>query len=138
MATKRYAPESSESSERRKVQCLAPRPSDACPVVVKMKRSGGKVVQEYDTYIGRKETKGGWNLTWSKWANPYRVGPDLPTPRHVLEKYEAYVRNKPELMGALHELAGKRLGCWCKPKPCHGDVLVKLFKEWKAQVDETQ
>ena len=24
---------------------------------------------------------------------------------------------------------GKELGCWCKPSPCHGDILIKLFKE---------
>ena len=27
------------------------------------------------------------------------------------------------------ELEGKELGCWCKPSPCHGDILIKLFKE---------
>ena len=21
------------------------------------------------------------------------------------------------------------LGCWCKPSPCHGDILIKLLKE---------
>ena len=32
----------------------------------------------------------------------------------------------------MHEiplLVGKTLGCWCKPNPCHGDVLVKLVQE---------
>lgn len=29
----------------------------------------------------------------------------------------------------LQKLAGKRLACFCKPKPCHGDVLVKAV-EW--------
>lgn len=29
----------------------------------------------------------------------------------------------------LLELKGKRLGCWCKPAPCHGDVLVELIEE---------
>ena len=29
-------------------------------------------------------------------------------------------------MRNLDELAGKRLGCYCAPKPCHGDVLVEL------------
>ena len=24
------------------------------------------------------------------------------------------------------ELKGKTLGCWCKPDPCHGDVLAEL------------
>ena len=27
------------------------------------------------------------------------------------------------------ELEGKEIGCWCKPSPCHGDILIKLFKE---------
>jgi hypothetical protein len=26
----------------------------------------------------------------------------------------------------LHELRGKDLVCWCAPKPCHGDVLLRL------------
>ena len=26
----------------------------------------------------------------------------------------------------LHELKGKTLGCFCKPKRCHGDILVEL------------
>ena len=31
-----------------------------------------------------------------------------------------------ELINDLHELDGKILGCWCKPKPCHGDVIAEL------------
>jgi hypothetical protein len=27
----------------------------------------------------------------------------------------------------LEVLRGKTLGCWCKPEPCHGDVLVELL-----------
>ena len=27
------------------------------------------------------------------------------------------------------ELKGKTLGCFCKPKSCHGDVLVELANE---------
>lgn len=30
-------------------------------------------------------------------------------------------------MAALPELKG-RLGCWCKPEACHGDVLVELLE----------
>ena len=30
------------------------------------------------------------------------------------------------------ELEGKEIGCWCKPGPCHGDILIKLFKERKG------
>jgi hypothetical protein len=30
------------------------------------------------------------------------------------------------LINQVSELKGKILGCWCKPKPCHGDILVEL------------
>lgn len=36
-------------------------------------------------------------------------------------------------MAALSELKGKTLGCWCKPNPCHGDVLLTLLKEEQDQ-----
>ena len=32
-------------------------------------------------------------------------------------------------MEAIPELEGMQLGCWCKPFRCHGDILIKLFKE---------
>lgn len=69
----------------------------------------------YDVYIGRP----------SKWGNPFKIGVD-GTRREVIEKYEQYILNSPHLLNSLHELEGKVLGCWCKPNPCHGDVLVKL------------
>jgi hypothetical protein len=32
-------------------------------------------------------------------------------------------------MADIGELTGKVLGCWCAPKACHGDVLVKLANQ---------
>ena len=61
----------------------------------------------------------------SKWANPYKVG--RFTLDETLKLYELYIRSNLELYGALKELEGKELGCWCSPNKCHGDVLVKLF-----------
>lgn len=29
---------------------------------------------------------------------------------------------------ALCLLIGMRLGCWCPPRPCHGDVLIRLIE----------
>ena len=43
------------------------------------------------------------------------------------------IANK-DLMKALPELQGKTLGCWCKPKACHGDVLVRLIEEKYNQI----
>lgn len=47
----------------------------------------------------------------------------------AIDSYETNIT--PELLLRLDELQGMILGCWCKPKRCHGDVLLKLlhFKE---------
>ena len=76
-----------------------------------------KYVGSY-VYIGRP----------SIWGNPYNIGPD-GTREEVIAKYEEYVREKPELMAKIHTLSNATLGCWCKPKECHGDILVKLILE---------
>ena len=80
--------------------------------VVHCKRS------KYDVYIGRG----------SKWGNPYIIGKD-GTREEVMKKYKKYIMNEPVLLSSLYQLDGKVLGCWCRPKSCHGDVLVKLIKE---------
>ena len=76
--------------------------------------------EPYDVYIGRP----------GKWGNPFTIGPD-GTREEVIIKYEAYIRSKPELLAALPELKDKVLGCWCAPKACHGDVLMRLVSELK-------
>lgn len=72
----------------------------------------------FDLYIGRR----------SKWGNPFQIIKD-GTRAEVLVKYEAWLRSRPRLLQSLHELDGLALGCSCKPKPCHGDILIKLRKE---------
>lgn len=71
--------------------------------------------EPYDVYIGRP----------SRFGNPFRIGRD-GSRGEVVAKYEEWLTSQPELMAALPELAGKTLGCWCSPKPCHGDVLARL------------
>lgn len=66
-------------------------------------------------YIGRP----------SKWGNPFQIGKD-GTRKEVIEKYREWVKTQPTLMTSLPELKGRILGCWCKPLPCHGDVLAEL------------
>lgn len=98
------------------------------PMLVHLKRKGGIEVVSCDVYIGRTVNMGGWHLAQSKWFNPFTTRKH-GTIDKVLELYEAHVRSLPTLMGDLHELSGKTMGCWCVPEPCHGDVLIKLFKE---------
>lgn len=98
--------------------------------VVHLHRKNGNVVQDCDVYIGRAVMRGGWNFTRSKWANPFKIGQKgIKTIQHVAKAYEKHVRGNAMLMQSLHELSGQRLGCWCYPKFCHGNILVKLLKE---------
>lgn len=105
--------------------------------VVCLKRSGGKIVQGCDIYIGRRLTMGGWDLKDSKWKNPFAIdkkAEDQKAERKkVIDKYEKYIRGNKKLLNDIEELRGKVLGCWCKKNgkniPCHGDVLVKLLNE---------
>lgn len=77
--------------------------------------------EKYDVYIGRP----------SKWGNPFSHKPGtlakykVDTREEAIERYEAYLLSRPDLLASLHELKGKVLGCWCAPLPCHGDVLLK-------------
>ncbi len=69
-----------------------------------------------DVFIGRP----------SKWGNPFRIGIH-GNRQEVIERYRIRLLAHPELLAQLHELRGKRLGCFCKPQACHGDVLVALI-----------
>lgn len=83
-----------------------------CEVVNKNK-------SQYDIFIGRP----------SKWGNPFELGIDGDR-KEVIQKYKEYLQDNIELLNSLEELKGKRLGCFCKPLDCHGDVL-KEFLEFK-------
>lgn len=98
--------------------------------VVKLKRKNGTVVQDCDVYIGRACFRGGWELKQSMWHNPFSV--KQYGREKCLELYETFIRGKldnPEFKRQLLALKDKRLGCWCKPEACHGDILVKIINE---------
>lgn len=70
-------------------------------------------------YIGRP----------SKWGNPYTIGKD-GTREEVISKFSLYLQGNTALQEAVkQELKGKNLLCFCAPKPCHGDILLKLANE---------
>ena len=106
--------------------------SDAPATVVCLCRRAGVVVQDCDVYIGRQCFRGGWKLPRSPWHNPFSVAQCGGSAAFAVERYEAYLRQRQDLLERLPQLRGKVLGCWCKKRgdePCHGDVLVKLLKE---------
>lgn len=65
----------------------------------------------------------------SKWGNPFKMASTTPMARaKVVSQYAEWIQTQPELLADLHELKGKRLGCWCAPLMCHGNVLVELVE----------
>jgi len=89
--------------------------------VVNIKKYKGDYV-----YIGRG----------SIWGNPFKIGKN-GTREEVIIEYEQYIKGRPELLADLPRLEGQVLGCYCKPKACHGDILVKLLREGELK-DETK
>lgn len=81
--------------------------------------------EKYDVYIGRP----------TKWGNPFshRSGTlaryKVDTREEAVRKYKEWAVTQPQIINHLHELMGKKLGCFCKPESCHGDVLVELINE---------
>ncbi len=73
----------------------------------------------FDVYIGRP----------SIYGNPFQVGKDGDRDE-VIAKYEEWLLKRPGLLQLVRqELKGKRLGCWCAPQACHGDVLARIANE---------
>lgn len=78
-----------------------------------------KYASQYDIYIGRG----------SKWGNPFVMKDNNDDERsRVCEEYRNWILygDGRHLLKDLHELKGKCLGCFCKPKECHGDILAEL------------
>ena len=81
--------------------------------------------EKCDVYIGRPSSLG----------NPFRIGPDGDR-EQVIEKYREWFYNKlkdEEFRGRVEALKEKRLGCWCKPDACHGDVIVEYLEGIKYE-----
>lgn len=77
-----------------------------------------KTGEPFDVFIGRP----------SKFGNPFIIG-SHGTRDEVVDKYRRYLIGNKELLSQIEELRGKRLGCFCEPKNCHGRVIVELLGE---------
>jgi len=69
----------------------------------------------------------------SAFCNPYKIGAH-GTRTSVLKKYRTYIKarleSEPDLVDELISMAGKNLGCWCAPEPCHGHILLRLIESY--------
>lgn len=94
-----------------------------CTVVNKYK-------SEVDIYIGRG----------SRWGNPFTTNTKaefiVATTEDSVALYKEYlidlIRKGIITIDDLLALDGKRLGCFCKPKICHGDIIKEFVDIAKA------
>lgn len=94
------------------------------------------IVQDCDVYIGRDQHQGGWSLPESKWANPFKLKGEEER-LNVIKQFEVYLMSRPDLLASLSELKGKSLGCWCTPKACHGDILVRMVNQLEDGMEQS-
>ena len=82
--------------------------------------------EDFDVYIGRAgRGQDGY------FGNPYIL--TLGEKRgSSIEKFKTYFFNRiktdQEFKKRIHALKGKILGCFCKPYPCHGDVIAEYLE----------
>lgn len=71
-------------------------------------------------YIGRP----------SEFGNQFRVDDDGMTRNDVIDKFERWIYSNPAKMSDVkRKLKGKDLICWCAPKRCHGEILMRIANE---------
>jgi Domain of unknown function (DUF4326) len=92
--------------------------------VLNLKETGG-LVPGGTVYIGRAMPR--YRLRASKWQNPFRLPKNARREQReqAIAKFEVHLVES-GLIDQIGELRGKHLACWCAPRPCHGDVLLKL------------
>jgi hypothetical protein len=69
----------------------------------------------------------------SYWGNPYSMYEEGDDREEVIRKYKYdfdYEKFPNKEKSEVYKLAGKRLGCFCKPQACHGDVLADFLNSW--------
>ncbi|NHD16803.1 MULTISPECIES: DUF4326 domain-containing protein [unclassified Actinopolyspora] len=80
--------------------------------------------QDLLTYVGHRGGRHGWPE--SDFASPFvkQARTDRVAAR---DAYEEWLNGSPELLRRIDEgeLAGRALGCWCAPEPCHAEVLAR-------------
>ena len=82
----------------------------------------------HNVYIGRAYSM----MPQSPFHNPYHIGKD-GTREEVLLKFCVYwyAPEQAKLREqARRTLAYSILGCWCKPKSCHGDIIAG-YVNWR-------
>ncbi len=70
----------------------------------------------------------------TKFGNPFRLDKDGGeySREESIEAYRKWfvrkIQNDDEFKESVEALRGETLGCWCKPKDCHGDVILAYLR----------
>jgi hypothetical protein len=98
--------------------------------------------QSFDVYIGRGRCPvtgkpGRWGNEFSHLRNSTAKF-YVPTREDAISSYRSWlwreIQERHISLADLAALDGKVLGCWCSPKPCHGDVLLRAAAWASAQL----
>jgi uncharacterized protein DUF4326 len=87
--------------------------------------------EPFDVYIGRRgRGQDGY------FGNPFRIGHGISR-EDAVERFEKYfidrIDKDSEFRRRILALKGKRLGCFCKPKACHGDVIADWLNKMEPK-----
>jgi hypothetical protein len=82
--------------------------------------------EEFDQYCGRAgKGQDGY------FGNPFRIK-EGESRGSTIKQYKEYfykrIETDPEFKVKILSLKGKRLGCFCKPYPCHVNVIVEYLE----------
>jgi hypothetical protein len=85
--------------------------------------------EQFDIYIGRAgRGEGGY-------YNPFH---ETGSAEDAVQRFQRYfidrIEKDSEFKRRILALKGKRLGCFCKPKACHGDVIA----DWLNKMEEKE
>ena len=86
--------------------------------------------EPFDVYIGRRHRE----LGDGYYGNPFWLRPksDEQERKDCLRMYREYFHKRivedAAFKQRIEDLRGKALGCFCKPKLCHGDVIVEYLE----------
>jgi hypothetical protein len=81
-------------------------------------------------YIGRP----------SEYGNPYSskesgLAENVGSKEEALNKFRDYIEDNPQVVDSLikelKENKVTKLGCWCSPSKCHGEILVEEINKRK-------
>lgn len=87
--------------------------------------------KDYTHYIGRGKLSIGLQNHYSHKPSMVPGTIMVPDVETAIRRFEEDTRANPALMAQIKALPGDAvLGCWCvQPGPCHGHVIIKLWKE---------